>query len=172
MNSYEFFFQPGAGVVETGVDGAFGEAEGGGNFGDGQFVDVAHEDREPVFFVEGVYGSPEAAMGIVLDRGVFGGRRVGEEGLKVGEERLQTLAGFAFTEAAPTLVDGDGGEPGFETGVPAESGKGTTGGEEGVLGGVVGLGLGVFRGEGGVVVEDGEGEPLDVGGIFPDQRFD
>ena len=60
-------------MAEAGVDGAFGKAEGSGNFGDRQFVDVAHEDRAAVFLIERVYGGPEAVVGVLLNRGFFGG---------------------------------------------------------------------------------------------------
>ena len=74
-------------------------------------------------------------------------------------------------KASSALVHRDGGEPGFEVGVPAEGGQGAAGGEEGFLRGVFRFGRGV-TGFGTAILENGEREAVDVRVMFTNQGFE
>ena len=84
---------------------------------------------------------------------------------------MEPLPGFAFAKASPTLVDSDSGEPGFEVGLPAESGQSSAGGVESILRGVLRFGLDLAR-LGTAIVEDGEGQAVDIRVMFTDQGFE
>ena len=127
-------------AVEVAFDGADGQAEDGGDFGEFELFDEAEDEDGVLALGQFGDGGPDEGHLLAGDESRLGGAvAVGESVGDVGD--IDGGIGGALPEAEAVgagvvaeEVDGDAHEPGGDGAVAAEGGAGSPGTEEGVLG--------------------------------------
>lgn len=163
QDARELFAQLEAGAEEPDLYIGFGEAEQFGGFADRESLDVPQEKHQPVLFVEpGQCIFEQLAHFIAMDQLLGAGPPVGDvfgvrdfTGFRVrigGLVEGDGVESLAFAQDFEGGVGGDPVQPGGEAGLFAEIVQVFEGGEEGLLGDVLGV---VF------VLGDAAGESVD-----------
>jgi hypothetical protein len=154
------------GAVEVGLDGVDGDVGDGGDLGEFELFGEAHEEDGALVGREVLEGGVDLGRFFFheeagLGGGLVGGEEVGGFGdVDGGGAGLAPEAEFLKALVVADEVDGDGGEPGADGAVAAETVAGVVGLEEAIL----------SDGLGQVSVTDGEGyEAEEAGAVGADQ---